>query len=192
MTIEHQHDPVGTTYTKPFRDLDIRRLPSAPPRPGACEQLMAVGAPSGVLNMKKTKRLIEHLRTHATSPDQALTPRQLSSAIGQEIESTAPHISALLSSVHHCYEQLRSIKHGNTNAWWWSEPAAAHTEEPIPQDPEQDDPIIASLRRTTSFGEIPNRTLHAARLRAIADLPIIETSVALWLEELALWIEDAA
>lgn len=75
------HPPIGKAYTREFRDLDTRRLPSAPPRPGA-----------------------------------------------------------------------------------------------------------GSATRTG----IPDADMHAARLRAIADLPIIETSVAQWLEELAILIEGHA
>lgn len=87
-----QHPPIGKRFTSEFRDLDPRRLPSAPPRPGQA-------------------------------------------------------------------------------------PAAT--------------PAVAEHRVTQPVA-IPNAETHAARLRAIAEMPIIDTSVARWLEELATLIEGAA
>jgi hypothetical protein len=202
-----EHPPIGYRHHSEFRDLDTRRLPSAPPRPGSVAPATRPTAPHAAQekSMNKTQRVREQLQAMAGNGQPAVTSRALADALGDIDNGT---VSALLRTLVKAGNtpELRTGKNKNGQVmWWWEDslagaastpPATDNTETeipaapPVPQAPGPD-PLVARIRQMLRPG-IPHAQLHADRLRAIAELPIIDAEIALWLEELAGLIEDHA
>ena len=203
--------PIGSRFHREFRDLDTRRLPAAPPRPGAPTK------PTEVSDMNKTEVLLNYLmpRDHQRM---AQTAREISEGVEQDMgENIDPNtVSALLRTVLKgpSRPQLQSIKQDGIVRWWWdAELEHAPPVEPANQEPAGDpppppavakvatvatmdtpdsDPILASIAHQAEALQrpgIPNAELHAKRLRAIAEMPVFDATVAAWMVELAGYVE---
>lgn len=202
--MSHTSDPadscVGSGYRREFRDLDTKRLPTAPPRPGS--------TPNREDNsMSKTQTVMNYLRDATSSRETAISARRLVDLIHAPDVFDITTVSALLrmatkSSVHpHLHREERD----GTNYWWLA--ASAERPSEVPAAPAgatqasvvsvasatSDEPVDSILRAIAAVSVspgIPNAPTHAARLRALADSPIIDGSIAFWLGELADLVEQ--
>lgn len=192
---------IGTTWRREFRELDLRRLPTAPPRPGAAAPpAIAAAVPPEEKRMSKTQAIIDHLKACATGPTAALKPAQIGTALGGEAKGfDTGTVSALLRFATKAArnDKLRSQKRGTANYWWWGDPAPdEQAETPPAAAPSADDAadaILCAIEALPAGAAIPNAELHARRLRALARAPFIEDPIlAAWLRELAGLVEGGA
>jgi hypothetical protein len=216
-----RHPPIGTTAKTEWRDLDTRRLPVAPPRPGCAPPRETVAADPIVADlaaaisdpkrhldeaapMSKTATILEHLKTHARGPRTALKPSQIGAELGGE--STGFDTATVAALLRHAKkadanEPLQREKRDRALFWWWGEPTRESTAQPAttvvkPGDKTyplwavtDDDHVLAAIHATTDAAHLPDAETHARRLRALAESPILDGSIAEWLHELADLIE---
>jgi hypothetical protein len=222
----------GTTAHREFRDLDTRRLPTAPPRPGCMppretgpadplvtELAAKVRDPERHMTetppMSKTATILQYLQTHARGESTAMKPSQISAEVGGDGAGfDTSTVAALLRCAKKApaNQRLQRKPSGQAYLWWWGEPAepvAASTAEPVARPGDKtysmskiladagrvsyvakhnlvdDDAVLAAIHATTAAAHLPDADVHARRLRALADSPILDGSIADWLHELA-------
>lgn len=190
------HPPIGSRFHREFRDLDTKRLPSAPPRPGSPAPKEDDEA------MSKTEQVINFLLSNST-PDNRYSSRQIADRLGNKPGFDPGTIAALLVSAYNgkSAAPLRKERTDDGVVWWWEPANNAAPDDPPPAstdelaeaqaDPQQKDQVLASIQAMAAPREIPDARLHADRLRALAEVPILDESVADWLTTLADAIEPA-
>lgn len=196
---DHDNTTAGTTYRKPFRDLDPRRLPSAPPRLGegpapAVSQVAAHAAthPSAVPTLvTKSHQVVEWLWKYATHIEDSKKPSQIGAALGIDGNTVSALLAAMSKRKTGGMDRLKHIQRGNTKYWWWQEYDAEPEEHTLEVIDPPSDPVVAGIN-ALQRAAIPDAAKHAARLRAMAESPILDGSVAAWLAELADLVEGAA
>lgn len=195
--------PIGTIWRPEFRDLDPKRLPVAPPRPGAAPIQEAEH------DMNKTQKILAYVKAHATDQATALKPSQIGSALGGESQGfDTSTVNALLRTATRSpanaglYFERREL----ANYWWWGMPAAEVTPDKAeksgttaPSEPDdqaqlapQGDKIIDQIAALPTGCHIPEAAAHAARLRELAAYGLLAGPVADWLHDLAKLIEGGA
>jgi hypothetical protein len=202
MSLHDQMPPIGTTYHREFRDLDTRRLPSAPPRLGQSSI-----EPPKEKPMSKTHAIINLVQAKARDPDSAMKPAEISHDLGGEAAGLdTGTVAALLRCAinGNSYPNLRREQRGQAFYWYWGEPrpiaaAPAQQREPAAEPQSADDQpvdaadaLLAAIDEMPAGATIPHAAIHAKRLRKLARLPWIIPEVALWLNELADLVEGGA
>lgn len=196
MSIEPLDQPIGSRYHPEFRDLDPRRLPVAPPRPGQAQPQPK----EATVNM--TARIVDCLKAHATSVETALKSAEIASKAGLDEEPSAIKTRLRMATKTSLYPLLQVQTRGNANYWWYGEPAA---DAPAPAAASRRGSIdrwaalgVADsvLRELSQVGQesprwVPDAGAHAARLRQLSGLSIWPEagSTVTWLNELADLIE---
>lgn len=117
MSADGPHHPIGSRFTPAFRDLDVRRLPTAPPRPGAVNGKENTQGDS----VNKTESVLAVLQGDARRQEDAMSAHEISDQLKGVVDPGT--VSALLRTrlLAGRTPQLRTAKAARGRVvWWWS------------------------------------------------------------------------
>ena len=136
--------------------------------------------------------LIGLMRQYARTQDQAMTSTKLSEFLltVHKLRTDPGTVDCILNGCYFGPKTYYVARYKGRSDWLWWYDAAGETHT-ARQAEQKKDQVITSIQSLRQPPEFPDATLHAHRLRSLADAEVIEPVISDWLGELADLVEAA-